>query len=217
MPSFPLSVTQRRAIAAVLLGLVVLVVAVRHHEAKGGSGAAAPLPAPISSSTDPEGAASEGAASDGTASATATPEPASGRIVVVDVAGSVRRPGLYRLQQGARVADAVARAGGLTRHADSTLINLAAPLADGEQVLVSAQGGGASAAAAGGGASSAPVHLNSAGADELDGLPGVGPVTAQKIVTYRQQHGPFTSLEGLDAIPGIGPARISSLKGLAVP
>jgi competence protein ComEA len=137
--------------------------------------------------------------------------------VVVDVAGAVRRPGLYRLQQGARVADAVARAGGLTRHADSTLINLAAPLADGEQVLVSAQGGGASAAAAGGGAPSAPVHLNSAGSDELDGLPGVGPVTAQKIVTYREQHGPFASLEGLDAIPGIGPARIESLKGLAVP
>ena len=208
MPSLPLSVKQRRLVAAVLLGLVVLVVAVRHHRAKGGSsGAAAALPAPTSSSTDPEG----------TASATATPEAASGRIVVVDVAGSVRRPGLYRLQQGARVADAVARAGGLTPHAESTLINLAAPLSDGEQVLVSAQGGDASAAAAGGGASSAPVHLNSAGADELDGLPGVGPVTAQKIVAYRQQHGPFASLEGLDAIPGIGPARIESLKGLAVP
>lgn len=127
------------------------------------------------------------------------------------------RPGLYRLQQGARVADAVARAGGLTPHADSTLINLAAPLADGEQVLVSAQGGGAGAVAAGGAAPSAPVHLNSADADALDGLPGVGPVTAQKIVTYREQHGPFTSLDGLDAIPGIGPARIASLKGLAVP
>jgi competence protein ComEA len=207
MPSFPLSVRQRRLVAAVLLGLVVLVVAVRHHNAKAGSGAGT-LPAARSS-------AASGLESLG--SETAAPARASGRLVVVDVAGAVRRPGLYRLQQGARVADAVARAGGLTRHADSTLINLAAPLADGEQVLVSAQGGGASAAAAGGGAPSAPVHLNSAGAGDLDGLPGVGPVTAQKIVAYRQQHGPFTSLEGLDAIPGIGPARIESLKGLAVP
>jgi competence protein ComEA len=204
MPSFPLSVRQRRLVAAVLLGVVVLVVAVRHHNAKAGSG--------VAFSTTAALPAREPAASE-----VAQPERVAGRLVVVDVAGAVRRPGLYRLQQGARVADAVARAGGLTRHADSTLINLAAPLADGEQVLVSAQGGGASAAAAGGGAPSAPVHLNSAGADELDGLPGVGPVTAQKIVAYRQQHGPFTSLEGLDAIPGIGPARIESLKGLAVP
>jgi competence protein ComEA len=207
MPSFPLSVRQRRLVAAVLLGLVVLVVAVRHHNAKAGSGGATLPAAAASTTSDTEGIASE----------TAAPDRAAGRLVVVDVAGAVRKPGLYRLQQGARVADAVARAGGLTRHADSTLINLAAPLADGEQVLVSAQAGDATAAAAGGGASSAPVHLNSAGAEDLDGLPGVGPVTAQKIVAYRQQHGPFTSLEGLDAIPGIGPARIESLKGLAVP
>jgi competence protein ComEA len=207
MPSFPLSVRHRRLVAAVLLGLVVLVVAVRHHNAKAGSGTGT-LPAPRSS-------AASGVASAG--SATATPERAVGRLVVVDVAGAVRRPGLYRLPPGARVADALARAGGLTRHADPTLINLAAPLADGEQVLVSAQGDGASAAAAGGAAQSAPVHLNSATPEALDGLPGVGPVTAQKIVAYRQQHGPFTSLEGLDAIPGIGPARIESLKGLAVP
>ena len=123
------------------------------------------------------------------------------RLLVVDVAGAVRRPGLYRLRQGARVADAVARAGGLTRHADRTLINLAALLADGEQVLVSARGGGATAAAAGGGAPSAPVHLNSAGAEELDTLPGVGPVTAEKIVAYRAQHGPFTSLDGSMRLP----------------
>ncbi len=207
MPSFPLSVRQRRLVAAVLLGLVVLVVAVRHHNAKAGS----------STGTLAARRAQRRAGERAPASEAAQPEREAGRVVVVDVVGSVRRPGLYRLQQGARVADAVARAGGLTPHADSTLINLAAPLADGEQVLVSAQGGGASAAAAGGGAPSAPVHLNSAGADELDGLPGVGPVTAQKIVAYREQHGPFASLEGLDAIPGIGPARIESLKGLAVP
>ena len=198
VPTFPLSIRQRRAVAAALLLLVVVVVALR-HQAHGGNDAAAVKVAPV---VPPAEAAS--------GSATA-------RLLVVDVAGAVRRPGLYRLPQGARVADAVARAGGLARHADPTLINLAAPLADGEQVLVSAQGGGGGAVAAGGASPSAPVHLNSAGAEELDGLPGVGPVTAEKIVTYREQHGPFTSLDGLDAIPGIGPARIASLKGLAVP
>lgn len=207
MPTFPLSIRHRRAVAAALLALVVLVVALR-HEARGGTDAAAVKVAPIV----PAAGATSGAEPDG-----AGPASGTARLLVVDVAGAVRRPGLYRLSQGARVADAVARAGGLTRHADSTLINLAAPLADGEQVLVSAQGGGAGTAAAGGAAPSAPVHLNSAGAEELDGLPGVGPVTAEKIVTYREQHGPFTSLDDLDAIPGIGPARIASLKGLAVP
>lgn len=205
MPTFPLSIAQRRAVALVLLGLVVLVVALRHREARGDAAAAPLRVSPIV----PKAEAAAGPTSAGA--------PQARRVVVIDVAGAVRRPGLYRLPQGSRVADAVTRAGGLTRHADSTLVNLAAPLADGEQVLVSAQGGGAPAVAAGSGAPSAPVHLNSAGLEELDGLPGVGPVTAQKIVAYREQHGPFTSLDGLDAIPGIGPARIASLKGLAVP
>jgi competence protein ComEA len=207
VPSFPLSIRHRRAVAGALLLLVVLVVALR-HQAHGGNGVAAVKVAPIVPAAEGTSGLDPGAA--GSRAATA-------RLLVVDVAGAVRRPGLYRLPQGARVADAVARAGGLARHADPALINLAAPLADGEQVLVSAQGGGAGAVAAGGASPSAPVHLNSADAEELDGLPGVGPVTAQKIVTYREQHGPFTSLDGLDAIPGIGPARIASLKGLAVP
>jgi competence protein ComEA len=203
VPTLPLSVGQRRAFALALVALVVLVVALRQREAHSAAAGGAPLRvAPII----PKNAASAGAAAS-----------ASGRLLVVDIAGAVRRPGLYRLPQGSRVADAVARAGGLTRHADPTLVNLAAPLADGEQVLVSAQGGGAAAVAADGAAPSAPVHLNSADAEQLDTLPGVGPVTAQKIVTYRAQNGPFTSLDGLDAIPGIGPARIASLKGLAVP
>lgn len=198
MPAFPLSTRQRRVVALALLCAVGLVIALRQGQARGGGGASVAVAvAPIVPKTQ---------AASGT-----------GRLLVVDVAGAVRRPGLYRLAQGSRVADAVARAGGITRHADSTLINLAAPLADGEQVLVSAQGGGAPAVAAGSGAPPAPVHLNSATVEELDTLPGVGPVTAEKITAYRDQHGPFTSLDGLDAIPGIGPARIASLKGLAVP
>jgi competence protein ComEA len=145
--------------------------------------------------------------------------------LVVDVAGAVRRPGLYRLAPGSRIADAVARAGGATAHADVSLVNLAAPVADGEQILVPGRvagtgaeaPAGAGAGAAGPPSPTAPVDLNSATAEQLDALPGIGPVTAQKIVEYRQEHGPFTSVDDLDAIPGIGPARIENLRGLVVP
>jgi competence protein ComEA len=78
-------------------------------------------------------------------------------------------------------------------------------------------GGTVAATAAGGTAASAPVSLSSATAEQLDGLPGVGPVTAQKIVDYRAQHGAFHSVDELDAIPGIGPARLADLRGLVVP
>jgi competence protein ComEA len=138
--------------------------------------------------------------------------------VVVDVVGAVRRPGLYRLKQGARIADAVARAGGATRKADLVLINLAAPLADGEQVIVPLRGSGVVAGAATpGAAASGPVHLSTATLEQLDSLPGIGPVTAQKILDYRQKHGAFTSVDALDAVPGIGPARLDQLEDLVAP
>ena len=135
--------------------------------------------------------------------------------LVVDVAGAVRRPGLYRLAQGTRIADAVRLAGGATAKADINLVNLAAPLADGEQVVVPARG----AAAQGGAAPSptAPLDLNTASLEQLDALPGIGPTTAQKILDYRQAHGAFHSFEELDAVPGIGPSRIAQLKGLVIP
>ena len=134
--------------------------------------------------------------------------------LVVYVSGAVRRPGLYRLAQGTRIADALALAGGATRKADVTLVNLAAPLADGEQVVVPVRG---AAAAASGSLPTAPVDLNSASAEQLDALPGIGPATAAKIVAFRQEHGPFHTVDDLDAVPGIGPSRIDQLKGLVIP
>ena len=157
------------------------------------------------------------------------PTAAAPQKLVVDVVGAVRRPGLYDLRDGERVADAVARAGGATRKADLAAINLAAPLVDGTQVLVPARGpsvggraAGSDSGSAGAGASSsaAPgtkVSLSTATVEQLDALPGVGPVTAQKIVDYRTENGPFASVEDLDAVPGIGPTRIENLRDLVTP
>jgi competence protein ComEA len=144
--------------------------------------------------------------------------PAKPKQLFVDVVGAVRRPGLYRLAEGSRVADVVRRAGGPTSKAQLELVNLAALVADGEQVMVPRRG--APIVAAGGTvgpSSSGPVHLNSATLEQLDTLPGVGPVTAQKIVAYRTAHGGFSSVDELDAVPGIGPARLADLRGLVAP
>jgi competence protein ComEA len=158
-----------------------------------------------------------------------SPSTASARAaLVVHVVGAVRRPGLYRLREGARVADAVARAGGSTPSAELAALNLAAPLADGIQVLVPqravVQPGVAPAvspdAATPDGAIAglgSKVSLATATVEELDELPGVGPVTAQKILDYRAEHGPFRSVEELDAVPGVGPTRVEQLRDLVTP
>ena len=138
--------------------------------------------------------------------------------LVVDVAGAVRRPGLHELAPGTRIADAVAAAGGATAKADINAVNLAAPIADGEQIVVPARGSGAAGASSGAAPSpTAPLDLNSASLEQLDALPGVGPTTAQKILDYRQAHGSFHSIADLDAVPGIGQGRIEQLKGLVLP
>src|ERR687895_951414 len=143
--------------------------------------------------------------------------------VVVHVAGAVRQPGLYELKEGLRIADAIARAGGATAKADTAAVNLAAPLADGMQVLIPSRVAGAAgtaaagSAAGGSAAAGARVSLSSATVDQLDELPGVGPVTAQKIVDYRAKNGGFRSVDDLDAIPGIGPARVEQLRELVTP
>jgi competence protein ComEA len=139
--------------------------------------------------------------------------------VVVDVVGAVRRPGLYRLAQGSRIADALTRAGGATAKADLAQVNLAAPLADGEQVVVPRRGAvpAPGAGSASGASDAAPVQLSTATLEQLDSLPGVGPVTAQKILDYRQEHGAFQSVDELDAVSGIGPKRLEQLRELVVP
>jgi competence protein ComEA len=141
--------------------------------------------------------------------------------VTVHVAGAVRRPGLYRLAEGKRVADAVARAGGATAKADTAAINLAAPLADGIQVMVPSRvvvaAGSAAGSSESGSATAGPVSLSSATVEQLDALPGVGPVTAQKILDYRAEHGGFRSVDDLDAVPGIGPARLEQLRDVVMP
>ena len=184
MPSLPVS--RRRALVLAAAALVLLVVAGR---TLADAGTATSQPAALV----PERAA-------------AAPK------LVVHVAGAVRRPGLYRLAEGKRVADAVARAGGATAPADTAAINLAAPLADGMQVLVPRKARGPAGQTTGG-----RVSLSSATAADLDELPGVGPVTAQKILDYRAEHGGFRSVDDLDAIPGIGPARIEQLRDVVSP
>lgn len=144
---------------------------------------------------------------------------AAGPPLVVHVVGAVRRAGLYRLREGARVADAIRKAGGVTSHAAVALVNLAAPLVDGQQVVVPAR---VEAAAQGGdvpvpGLAGGKVSLAAATIDQLDELPGIGPVTAQKIVDWRQKHGPFASVDDLDQVPGIGPTRVEQLRDLVTP
>lgn len=143
-----------------------------------------------------------------------TPQgPATGD-VVVHVAGAVRRPGVYRLPAGSRVIDAVERAGGASPDAASDSLNLAARLADGQQVVVPSRSGLSSTSRSGG---DGPISLGTATAEELDGIEGIGPVTAQLIIDYRDSKGGLASIEELDQISGIGPATMSSLRDALQP
>ena len=141
-------------------------------------------------------------------------------LVVVHVAGAVASPGLHELPAGSRVADAIAAAGGLTSHADATRINLAAPVTDGQRIYVVAVGEQEPAVAVGtgvpgaGGSPTGPVNLNTADADALDALPGVGPATAAAIIEHRGKVGPFTSVDQLLDVPGIGEAKLEALRDL---
>jgi competence protein ComEA len=206
MPEF----SRSQLVAYAAAAIVVAVLGVRYMHGQQGSGGA---PAGTASSTGGERSAS-----------TVRIGRAGGGSTLVHVAGAVRRPGVYRLRTGARIQDAVRRAGGPRPRGDLNAINLAAKVADGQQVVVpprapagAAPTGAVAPAAAAGSAGAAtapapPVSLNSATAEQLDTLDGVGPVTAQKIIAWREEHGGFRSVDDLGQVPGIGPKRLAALR-----
>ncbi len=206
-------VTRSQLVGYAVAAIVVLVLGVRFvHD---GGGAVAPVP-------DTAGAAR--AAQSGSASRSGVRIDRPRRApALVHVAGAVRRPGVYRLSADARVKDAVRLAGGARRGGDVNAINLAAKVADGQQVVVPTRAptGAASAASIGVGAgappSAVPISLNSATAEQLDTLDGVGPATARKIIDWRTQHGGFRSVQDLGQVPGIGPKRLAALKDKVQP
>ncbi|UNZ19371.1 ComEA family DNA-binding protein [Streptomyces sp. 891-h] len=152
---------------------------------------------------------------------------ASGKRLVVDVSGKVRNPGVRRLPAGSRVEDALEAAGGVREGADTKGLNRARLLVDGEQIVVGAPRGSQAAAgtgpgpaqgpAGGAGASGAPISLNSATKEQLETLPGVGPVLAQHIIDYRTEHGGFRSIDQLQDVNGIGEKRFADIKPQVTP
>ncbi len=135
--------------------------------------------------------------------------------LVVHVAGAVHDPGVYRFPAGSRVTDAVERAGGVEAGADADSVNLAATLADGQQVVIPGKAPGGVAVA--GTAADGPISLGSATAEQLDTIDGIGPVTAQSILNYRDEQGGLASVDELDQVSGIGPATMEALRGSLQP
>jgi competence protein ComEA len=132
--------------------------------------------------------------------------------LVVDVTGAVRRPGVYRMPAGSRVNDAVIRAGGPAPRAELEVVNLAARLADGQQVVVPERIPGGASTPAATVAEDGPISLGTATAEQLEEIDGIGPVTAGDIVEFRDEHGGLSSVEQLDQVPGIGPATMEALR-----
>jgi competence protein ComEA len=161
-----------------------------------------------SSGTGPAGGAEVSFAAD------SAHEAGGNQDVVVHVAGAVQRAGVYRLPAGSRVTDAVRRAGGFARGASQDAINLAARLSDGQQVVVPCPGMASATAA---GEQTGPISLGSASAEQLDQVEGIGPVTAQKIIEFRDQHGGLSSINQLDEVDGIGPATMETLRSALQP
>jgi competence protein ComEA len=218
---------ERKSVAALTVLLVVAAVfAVQHFWA----GRTQPVRAPeVVRAAAPYGErAGQGeqsaAGPDASAAAPSSVGPA-GTVIVVDVSGKVRSPGLHRLPTGSRVEDALRAAGGVRAGTNTESLNRARLLVDGEQIVVGApalalgSGTGAvgSAGSDSGAAPSAPVSLNTATADQLDSLPGVGPVLAQHIIDYRTQHGGFRSVDELREVNGIGDRRFADLRNSVRP
>jgi competence protein ComEA len=200
-----------------LVGLAVVVVALL-----GGVGLwyTRSLPRPIDVATSagaaPAPVASDSAVAMVTTSASLSASPSPSAVLIVDVTGAVRRPGVFEFAPGDRVIDAVKRAGGARETADLTLLNLAAPLTDGQQILVPKQGATAGTVSTGTGSTTgstgALVNINTADEATLETLNGVGPVLAGSIIQYRTEHGPFASVDQLDEVSGIGPATLEDLR-----
>ncbi len=207
-----------------LVGLIVVVIALlagvglwytrslpRPVDVATTAGSAAPAVQP-SLDASPDAAPAVAFAS---GSATASASVSAAPTLIVDVAGAVRKPGVFEFEPGDRVIDAVERAGGALEKADLTLLNLAAPLTDGQQILVPKKGETPSGMPITGGVSGGPtalVNINSADEATLETLNGVGPVLAAAIIQYRTEHGPFASVDQLDEVSGIGPATLEDLR-----
>jgi competence protein ComEA len=134
-------------------------------------------------------------------------------VLIVDVAGAVHQPGVYEFAEGDRVIDAIERAGGPMPKADLSLLNLAAPLTDGTQILVPKAGPpGAVPGGTASGSSTGLININTASATELEGLSGIGEVLAATIIEYRDQNGPFATIDDLMDVSGIGPATLEEIR-----
>ncbi|WP_455681153.1 helix-hairpin-helix domain-containing protein [Streptomyces halstedii] len=215
------------ALAVVLVGAAVLAGAhfwsarpqtVSAPERVRGAAAEALVPAMDSGASGSPGSGSEAAGG--------APAVGSGGQIVVDVSGKVRSPGIQRLPSGSRVADALSAAGGVRKGTDMTGLNRARVLMDGEQVVVGLPGvqpapggtaGGGGPTGTGQAGPAAPLSLNTATPEQLETLPGVGPVLAQHIVDYRTEHGGYRSVDELREVSGIGDRRFADLRPLVVP
>ena len=165
------------------------------------------LPRPVEVATVPSG---------GDTSVPGSASPSPEVMVLVDVAGWVREPGVYEFTEGARVIDAIDAAGGARPGAVLQALNLAAPLTDGTQILVPREGqeGVAPAPVTGGAVAGGLINVNTAAATELEELPGIGEVIAQRIIDYRTANGPFASVDELLDVSGIGDATLESIREL---